>query len=375
MYLKNLTLESYRNFDSKTLEFVPNTGLNIFVGDNGLGKTNVLESIYLLSYPRSFRTRHTESLIKIGNNHYLIEAEFDNFNSQTAVLEVFENQPQTQFLKLGAQINPSRKIYQRNKVDIDLKQFLSNLQTVLFSPEDLDLVTQSPKLRRRFLDLVLFEVDREYFQINIHYTRLLNQRNAILKNSPNLQTAIESLAIWDQSFVDTALQVFEYRNKLVQSLKTYLPECLERFLPEFPEQITLQYLPGNQNLVAVACTREYIQNQLVKNHTRDFKSKYTNFGPHRDDFKLLIHDQSVVEFCSRGQLRSLVLSLKLAQINYIETHTLKKPLLLLDDVFSELDKTRRKALLELALDYQTFISTVEMGYFEDLGVDFTLFKL
>jgi DNA replication and repair protein RecF len=137
----------------------------------------------------------------------------------------------------------------------------------------------------------------------------------------------------------------------------------------------MQYLPGNQSIEASQCSREYIQNQLVKNHTRDFKSKYTNFGPHRDDFKLLIHDQSVVEFCSRGQLRSLVLSLKLAQINYIETHTLKKPLLLLDDVFSELDKTRRKALLELAQDYQTFISTVEMGYFEDLGVDFTLFKL
>ena len=375
MYLKSLSLENFRSFESHQIDFNPNNGLNIFVGNNGVGKTNIIEAIYLLSFPRSFRTRHTESLININSKHFLINAHFDNFNHQSEVLEVFENQPQTQHLKLGAQINPARKIYQRNKVDIDLKQFLSNLQTVLFSPEDIDLVTQSPKLRRRFLDLVLFEVSREYFSDNLQYNRLLNQRNAILKNSPSLESARESLDIWDRAFVDSALSLFESRSKLIQSLKLFLPQCLEKFLPEFSTQISIQYLPSNQSIEVDQINSEYIQNQLLKNQTRDYKTRYTNFGPHRDDFKLLINDTNVIEFCSRGQLRALVLSLKLAQINYIETNCQKKPLLLLDDVFSELDKTRRKALLELSLDYQTFITTVEMGYFEDLGVDFTLFKL
>ena len=375
MYLKSLKLDNFRGFQTHDLKFTPANGLNIFVGMNGAGKTNVIEAIYLLCFPRSFRTRFTESLIKHGSDHYLIEAEFDNFNNQTAVLEVFENQPQTKHLKLGAQTNPSRKIYQRNQVDIDLKQFLSNLQTVMFSPEDLDLVTSSPKLRRKFLDLVLFEVNREYFQDHVQYTRLLNQRNAILKNSESLSQAQASLHIWDTQFVEQSLKLFQARTELIKSLTEYLPHCLQKFLPEFSDQISLEYLPANHSIDPDNITAEYIQEQLSKNHARDFKSRYTNFGPHRDDFKLLIHSQNVTEFCSRGQLRALVLSLKLAQINYIETRCLKKPLLLLDDVFSELDKTRRQALLELAQDYQTFITTVEMAYFEDLDVDYTLFRL
>jgi len=375
MYLQKLHLSQFRGFENYELEFNPTNGLNIFVGHNGAGKTNVIEAIYLLCFPRSFRTRLTESLVRMGQTHYLIEANFDNFNDQTAILEVFENQPQTKHLKLGAQLNPSRKIYQRNQVDIDLKQFLSNLQTVMFSPEDLDLVTSSPKIRRKFLDLLLFEVDREYFQAHVEYTRLLNQRNAILKNSKTLDQAQEQLDIWDQKFINSAHTLFGYRTDLINSLKKYLPNCLQKFLPELGHQITLEYLPSNHSYDPKQITPEFIASQLQKNLSRDLKTRYTNFGPHRDDFKLLIHSQNVTEFCSRGQLRALVLSLKLAQINYIESNCLKKPLLLLDDVFSELDKTRRQALLELAQDYQTFITTVEMAYFEDLNIKYTLFKL
>ncbi len=375
MYLKHLNLESFRSFQDLQLDFKPNPGLNIFIGSNGVGKTNILEAIYLLSFPRSFRTRQADSLVKEDSDYYLVEAKFDNFSDKTNVLEVFENQPQTNQLKLGYQQNSNRKIFQRNSVDVDLKDFLSNLQTVMFSPEDLDLVISSPKVRRRFLDLVLYEVDREYFAANIHYYRLLNQRNAILKHSKDISQARADLEIWDIAFIKASLDVFNKRIELIESLQKFLPKSLEVFLQELADDISLVYLASGQSIDLASLNQEFIQKQLEKNLHRDIKTGYSSFGPHRDDFQLLIRQKNVTEFCSRGQLRSLVLGLKLAQINYIESNCLKSPLLLLDDVFSELDSTRRHGLLQLAQNYQTFITAVELSYFNDFEIDYKLFKV
>jgi DNA replication and repair protein RecF len=355
MYLQKLRLENFRNFPGLSLDFKAQKGINIFIGPNAQGKTNILEAIYLLSFPRSFRTKKSPELILFDQNYYTIEGNFKTDNQQD--LE----------LKIGYQLDPLRRSYQKNQVQITLKEYLTNFQSVIFTPEDIEILTGTPSLRRRLIDTLLSQVNREYFQDIVALTKVLKQRNALLKRIREKLAQRAELEYWDRELVSLTAKITKFR----QAYITFLEERMQKVYSDISSKednlVKLEYHYPSKHRYETgeyASYEEALFSQTQDDYHQEVISGHTHSGPHRDDFEFLLDGNPASRFCSRGEKRSLMLSLKIIELEFLEEQTGHRPVLLLDDVFSELDAERRHKLLELTKDYQTFISTVEEKYFE-----------
>lgn len=339
MKINSLKLKNFRNYDLLSLEFDPAT--NIFYGDNAQGKTNILESVYLCATTKSHRGTKDRDLIQFEKDESHIEALVEKKGMVHQIdMHLKKNSPK------GIAINkiPIRKA----------SELFGIINIVFFSPEDLNIIKNGPSERRRFVDLELSQLDRVYLSNLSNYNRIVNQRNHLLKDISRQNSLIDTLDIWD-------LQLIEYGTKIIEARKIFIEQVNEiisgihRKLTGEREDLFLIYEPNTGNYT--------LEQALMKNRERDLRMQSTSVGPHRDDVCFQSGNIDIRKFGSQGQQRTAALSLKLAEIEMVKRITRDKPVLLLDDVLSELDKHRQNYLLDSIDDIQTLITCTGVDEF------------
>ncbi len=352
MIVKSLELENFRNHSDTKIEFCER--FNIFYGDNGQGKTNILEAIYLCASGRSHRTTKDSELIKFGCDYFNISTLVNNSGLDRNInIKYINNQ------KKQIKIN-----------DIPLKKIgllMGNLYAVLFAPEDLFIVKQGPGERRRFVDITLSQIKPSYFYNLQLLAKILKQRNILLKNIYSKTGLIDTIDVWNSKLAEVAANIILERKKFASNLSE-LAQKQHMFITKNREIITFDYDCNfqiyNSNLKNDIIDM-YIK-QLEKSIDRDIAIGYTTIGPHRDDYDILINSKSLKLYGSQGQQRSSVLSLKIAEIELINEETGQYPILLLDDVMSELDENRQRYLMDSIKNVQTFITCTNDSNFKNL---------
>ncbi|MBI3577304.1 DNA replication and repair protein RecF [Candidatus Gottesmanbacteria bacterium] len=330
MIVGEIALQNFRSYTKKTFQFSPQTTL--IVGPNAAGKTNILEAIFLMATGKSFRADQDREVVRWEAEVGRIKSQITNHNDQTNLELVItsgevqgEKTPLKKFLVNGV---PRRMI-----------DFVGNLRVVLFWPEDLELVTDSPSLRRRYLDSVLVQVDREYRRNLLSYERGLRQRNRLL-DFINEETAHRhQLLFWDQLLIKAGGYLTEKRAQFIEFINTY-----------HVSHITY-HITYDKSVISESRLAQYAGEEVA--------AKATLVGPHRDDFVAFKDTRELSKFGSRGEQRLAILWLKLAELAYIEKAAGERPVLLLDDIFSELDDEHRALVFDLIGKQQTIITSAD----------------
>ena len=339
MKLKSLKLKNYRNYDSLNIDLDENT--NIFSGDNAQGKTNILESIYMGSTSKSHRSAKDREIIKFNEEESHIEMILEKNDIELCIdMHLKKNSPK------GIAIN---KIPIRRATEL-----FGTINTVFFSPEDLNIIKNGPAERRRFIDLELSQLDKIYLNDLSNYNRIINQRNKLLKDSFENNNLLETLEIWDIQLVKYGNKVIKRREKFIEELNDII-KSIHSSLSGGKEILKINYEKSTGHYSLEKC--------LEKNKKRDIKMKSTSIGPHRDDICFLINDIDIRKYGSQGQQRTAALSLKMAEIELVKKIIKDTPILLLDDVLSELDKNRQTYLLENIRNIQTLITCTGVDEF------------
>ncbi|MBR1758985.1 MAG: DNA replication/repair protein RecF [Lachnospiraceae bacterium] len=321
MVIRSLELQNFRNYASLAMEF--DEGINILFGDNAQGKTNILEALYLTSTTKSHRASKDREMIRIGQE----EAHIRLFLSQNDVDHRMDLHLKQSKAK-GAAIDgvPVRR-------SGDLVGFL---KVVFFSPEDLSIIKNGPGERRRFLDMELCQLDKVYLNQLANYNRALNQRNNLLKQIGQDPSLKETLELWEEQLISYGTQIMRGRASFLQELAPIVSE-IHAQLSGGKEELKLLYEPN--------VSADRYREELFYSRDRDIYLKTTHVGPHRDDMVFEINGSDARRFGSQGQQRTAALSLKMAEIEIVRRRTGQKPILLLDDVLSELDRSRQTYLL------------------------------
>ncbi len=365
MRLCSVELVNFRNYERLQLEF-PEGTLLLF-GQNAQGKTNLLEAIYLCTCARSHRTGRDEELIRHGEDFYRATVGFvtDRGIGETVSIEYRRT--------AGRKGTPARVI-RYNGLEIGrLADMMGLFHAILFAPEDLQIIKDGPAERRRFLDILISRTDRAYFRDLQEFWRTLAHRNHLLKHlrSRGLNReadrslpggSVSQLAVWDESLAGYAGAILEKRLAFVERLSELASQSL-RHLTASREALALDYrsFPGLMpDLDRAAIARLYLE-RLARAREDDLMRGSTSQGPHRDDIQILLNGRNARLFASQGQQRSAVLSLKMAELAILTETTGERPILLLDDVMSELDEARRSRLLEVIEGHQVFITCTEPG--------------
>lgn len=353
MKIRKLQLENFRSYESYVYEFSDDKNFTVLVGENGKGKTNFLEAVYVLSLGRSFRTLQKDDLVKWENDYLRCKGSIESGDEESS-LEVFYAR------------EPARKRnFKFNEVNKKNSEYIGNLLTVLFHPEDLNMLYLSPQYRRQYMDILLSQTDKKYLYALSQYRKVLKQRNALLhsireKRFKNFDTAkLENdLTAWDQQIIKFGTELVLKRRKLVEFLGEHL-QNLYRSISGKNEKIESEYMGKIDSAEGYAdLLHEKRNSEIFKGHTK--------VGPHLDDLEFKINDIEISRSASRGEFRTLLLAIKLGEIKYIEEKTGEKPVLLLDDVFSELDESRQKKLINAIKGCQTIITTTNMEKLTEL---------
>ncbi len=333
MIIKRLNLINFRNYKELHLEF--SLKPTIFIGPNGAGKSNILEAIYLLSTSKSPRVDSESELISFSENAASVEGIFKEDNDETNLLITIVNDPKT----------PFKKRYSVNGVNRRVTDFIGNFPGIIFWPSDINLITQSPSLRRWHLDIALAQVNSSYKRALTIYGDLVTSRNRVLKRIREGEGKVDELDFWTDELLKNAVIIiqeraafFEFANKTKNPLGDYSFD----FFPSF-------------------ISKEKLQETI----SREIAAATTLIGPHRDDFGFKFKGEDMSKYGSRGEQRMATLAFKLAQLEYMSSVLKKRPVLLLDDVFSELDVTHRAEIARISNLQQTIISTVELENIPD----------
>lgn len=332
MIIKSLKLKNFRNYDLLSLDFDDAT--NIFYGDNAQGKTNILEAIYLSGTTKSHRGTKDRDMIQFGHDEAHIETVIEKNHVEFKIdMHLKKNSPK------GIAINkmPIRKA----------SELFGVIHLVFFSPEDLNIIKNGPSERRRFVDLELAQLDKLYLNDLANYNRIINQRNRLLKDIYNREDLLPTLEVWDMQLAEYGRRVIERRGIFLDRLNEMIASVHGR-LTGGKESLHLSYEKsnGDADLLDV----------IEKNRERDIRMKSTSVGPHRDDICFKVGDLDIRKFGSQGQQRTAALSLKLSEIELVKKLIKDEPILLLDDVLSELDKNRQHALLDTIGNIQTIVT-------------------
>jgi len=335
MLIKELELNRFRNYKSQKIEFDP--GINIIYGDNGEGKTNIVEAIYLMSIGRSFRTSKDKEMI--------------NLEAETSYIKALVENSQRPFkieYRIGKSIKKAIKI---NGLAIEkLTELLGIINVVIFSPEDLKLVKEGPKERRSFIDREISQIRPKYYQLLNSYHKTLVQRNNLLKN---LKIDEVLLDVYDYTLSDIGYQIMQYRKEFIEEIKEIAGRNHAK-ISSGKEKLEIEY----DRDMEVNSREEYFD-ILKNNHQKDIYRKTTGYGIHKDDLNIKINGIDLRSYGSQGQKRSAAISLKLSEIELIKKIKGEYPIVLLDDIFSELDPKRQQMLLETFQNTQTFVTAAE----------------
>lgn len=335
MYVRNLKLRNFRNYKEMETSFCP--GLNVIYGKNGQGKTNIIEALFLCAAGKSHRTAHDVDLINTEADSFCIDLFFENGQGDRTMQFRYNNKKQK---SISIQEIPIRKI----------GELMGNFNAVIFSPEDLMMIKQGPALRRRFIDIALSQIKPSYFFALQQYNKTLLQRNTLLKQIKKNRSFLETLEVWDQSLYQLGMEIIKQREVFLQEISILIEEN-HRFISGEKETLQLKYQPS-------VSAEQYLM-KLKQATAGDIERESTGVGPHRDDYIYLLDGQELKIYGSQGQQRTAVLSSKLAELMIMEKDTEEKPVLLLDDVLSELDLDRQKLLFEKIEEIQTFVTCTD----------------
>ena len=352
MQITELTLRSYRSYETLHLAFDP--GVQIFLGANAQGKTNIIEALYYAAFGRSHRTSSDAELIRVGADGARIALSFRRHDVPGALSFTFARGARRRIEYAGESLR------QRDLVGI--------LPMVLFSPEDLFLVKGAPALRRRYLDAELSQASPAYYGELLRYTRILKQRNAVLKDIRERLAAPDDLLPWDAQLAKSAAYIVTRRTSAVAQLGA-LSARVQAVLAA-GEELALAYEiagAGAEDFAEDDMTESlhlWYNKMLCEGRARDIARAATGVGPHLDDLVLRVGGMSLRSYGSQGQQRTGALALKLAELFYLQENVGEAPILLLDDVMSELDADRRRALLDFIRheNIQTFITATDAAY-------------
>ena len=339
MIIKSLELQNFRNYENLKLDF--DSGTNIFYGDNAQGKTNILEAIYLIATTKSHKGSKDSDIIQFGHEEAHIRSYLYK-EDVTRQVDMHLRKSKTKGIAIDSQ---------RIKKAADL---LGLLNVVFFSPEDLSIIKNGPAERRRFIDMELCQLDSFYLYNLNHYNKIVNNRNKLLKDlfmNPGLK---ETLSIWDSQLLSYGSKIIERRSLFIDQLNQIIFDIHNR-LSGGKEQIKIVY----EKNVEI----DNLEEKLRLNQDKDIYLKQTTVGPHRDDISFIVNDIDIRKFGSQGQQRTAALSLKLSEIELVKKSIKDTPVLLLDDVLSELDSNRQNYLLNSIGDIQTIITCTGLDEF------------
>ena len=350
MVLDYINISQFRNYDS--LKVFLNHGINIIYGKNAQGKTNLLESIYVLALTKSHRSFIDKNLIKMGKKKCKIDG------------LILENNIPTH---LEVTIQPNQKKIKIDNNDIKkMSDYISKMNIIIFYPEDLELVKGSPGVRRRFLNLEISQLYSNYLGILSEYNKILKMRNDYLKKiNSGLQYDESYFEILNKYFIEKSAIIYRYRYEFIKELNNKCSSIFKNLsgLDDFCIKYN-NYLDFSS--LEMSGLMDQIKNKINKLKSAEFKLGVSLTGPHRDDFEFLLENKNIKNYGSQGQQRMAVLAVKLAEISIVKDKSGKTPILLLDDVFSELDNQKKNNLLTyIKNDIQTIITTTDLKNIDD----------
>ncbi len=341
MKLISLHAQNFRNLGKLKLSFEKK--VNAFVGKNAQGKTNILEAITLLAFGKSLRSSSEKSLRKIGEDFFRIEGSAENSNEEK--------------LKIEIAATTTAKSFKLNGKPITASHLVGNFPIVSFAPEDLNLLLLSPNLRRRYLDILLSQVSRKYLLALNAYSKALKNRNALLARIAENLAKEEELEFWDEELAKHGSLIGKLRADFLLFAETPLKENFKKISNEEKDlSVRIANFKGEE-----ITTEKYLAN-LTKMREKDLRYASTNYGIHRADLVFELDGELLAENGSRGEIRSTILALKFTELTFLEQELKEKPVLLLDDVFSELDSSRQKSLMALIHNHQTFLTTTKLSH-------------
>ena len=348
MWISEINLTNFRNYESKKIKLTPN--VNLFYGENAQGKTNIIESIFLSSIGKSFRTNNDKELIK--------------FNEENSIIEIFF-QKSDRDGKIKIEINNKKNIYLNGIKLKKLSELLGNINVVIFTPDDINILKEGPQERRKFLDIMISQLRPNYMHVLTLYKKTLEQRNNYLRQIKLENKNPEMLEIWDEKLADYAEKIYLYRNEFIEKIKNKIKN-IHSEITENKEEIKIEY-------ISECADKQIYLDKLKERRKLDIIKGFTTKGIHRDDFMIYINGRQVNIYGSQGQHRTTILSLKLAELQVIYDEIGEYPILLLDDFMSELDNKRKKSFLENIENIQVVITCTEKLNAENL--EFTSFNV
>lgn len=350
MKLNKLELKNFRNYEDLKLQFSPN--INIFYGDNAVGKTNILESIYVLAITKSHRINIDKHLIKEGLQATKIKGELE-LQKETKKFEIL--------------INTKGKSVKINDIIIKkISHYISNFNVIMFFPSDLDLIKGNPSSRRKFLNIEIAQIDNKYLSILNEYNLLVKNRNEYIKNKKMEELDLTYLSIINEQISKKGTEIYKKRIDFIEKLNQKTKKIYKTIFEEgnldieYKTNIDITSLKNEDEI------REILFKKLTSNIKRDLFLGMTVNGPHRDDLIFYLNKNDIRNHASQGQQRIIMVCLKLAEIEIFKEITGEYPVLLLDDIFSELDEKKQNNIIKyIKNDIQTFITTTDLNSLDD----------
>ena len=338
MRVKSVKLKNFRNYTEADVEFLPS--INLISGANGQGKTNLVEAIMLCALSKSPRTSRDEDMQKENQNFTQVEVRLERkFGEMTIGCSLDGEQ--------------GKKFYINSNEIKKISELFGNLVAVYFSPNDLRIISDSPSERRDFMDTDISELSGSYYNLVQRYNKVLFQRNRILKTIHNKSEILDQIDVWNEQLATLAGLIVKTRKSFIEKLKTPAKETM-KYISKDSENLEISYVGAKGE------TAEEIKQEILKslefNLDKDMELGYTSIGPHRDDIKFEIDGRDARIFASQGQQRSIVLALKIAELETFKNELGENPVLILDDVFSELDSTRQKKMYDKLSDCQVIMT-------------------
>ncbi len=341
-YLDHLSMEGFRNYGSQLFSFNPK--LNIICGANAQGKTNLLESIFFISVNRSFRTRKEQELVNFKGDGFSLKGNY--------IKDCFKHAIQINYR------HNSRLSIKANNDQVNRYDCMPAFPTIVFSPEDLKIVSEGPSIRRRFLNLEASRLDITYLKDLRDYQRVLNQRNKVLKQKSNINKINDYLSPWDRSLTNLGVKLIRSRVEMIKALQKEAKVIFNQ-LSDTEEELSLEYESTIRYFDEPEEMEEQFYNDLLNNREQELKRYSTLLGPHLDDLNIKINGNSTRVFASQGQKRTAALALRMGEVGLYMKQNSIPPILLLDDVFSEFDADRKQHLLSFLRNYsgQCFLTS------------------
>lgn len=348
MYIEKIRLQNFRNYEN--LEIDLNKNINIIYGENAQGKTNIIESIFLCAFGKSFRTSKEKEMIKFNKEKSLVEAFYQKKDRDGKIK-----------IELG-----NKKQISLNGIKIKkLSELLGNINIVIFTPEDINILRDGPVKRRRFLDMMIGQLRPNYvYNLNM-YTKTIEQRNNYLRQIKEENKPEEMLEIWDEKLAEYGEKVYIYRKEFIEKIYNKINE-IHGNITDNKETLKIEFISNCDN-------KEKYLKLLKERRKLDIIKGFTTKGIHRDDFVIYINGKEVNIYGSQGQNRTVVLSLKIAELNVIYEEIGEYPILLLDDFMSELDEVRRKNFLNNIKNTQVILTGTDKIELSD--VEYSIFNV